>query len=110
MIMKSDSTTLLKPIIMVNTRSLWPVTRLDIAAKVLFAQLHLGQISEPADVSIRDIYRQHILLRTGGIEPGSPNKNTIEKYESTFIELIDDMASHGFRAASAIPVNNDRLL
>lgn len=98
-----------------ETLQLWPASRLDIAVKVLFARLHLGQISEPENskpeqLSIREIYRQHILLRTGGIEPGSPDKNSIEKYEAMFIALIDDMASHGFREASAIPVNPDKLL
>lgn len=86
---------------------LWTSQRMDIAVKLLYARHYLGQLDDPPGISIRELYRRHILLRTNGHEPGSATKNSVDEYERVFRRLIDDIRQHGFQPHGAVPLYHD---
>ncbi|WP_349657580.1 FkbM family methyltransferase [Xanthomonas sp. 10-10] len=90
--------------------TLWTSDRLDIAAKLQFAQHYLGH-SSAKTIDAVGIYRQHIQQRTAGREPDALGKCCVADYELAFAKLIEDMRERGFQDHCAIPLDGDgRLL
>lgn len=90
--------------------SLWTNQRLDIAVKVLYARLILNELPKQHNEEVRALYHQHIALRTGGKEPGSAIKLSVEDYERSYQDLILHMKSQGFSAYAAIPISKNGLI
>lgn len=87
-----------------SPRSVWNPQRLDIAVKLLYARQVLGKGDAAFASQVATLYRQHILYRTGGVEPGSAIKHNVDDYEQGFRQLIAHMAAHGFASHAAIPL------
>ncbi len=80
--------------------------RFDILVKYLYALGHLGLLPRWANVDVSEMYRRHIHLRTGGLEPGSEReKSTVDHYVSSFNALIESVARDGFDPAYPVPVS-----
>ena len=61
----------------------------------------------------KELYKEHIKAFSEGtyVEPGSEEKNSIEKYFNSFDKLIDDIKTHGFDLSkSVIPVSDDGVI
>jgi len=81
-------------------------TRLDIAVKLLYAQMALNRQSRYDEEYIKRLYRQHIMIRTGGAEPyAGQTKSTLHDYEFYFNELIKDMSRSGFDLDDPIQIS-----
>ena len=81
--------------------------RFDILVKYLYALGRLGMLPAWCNVDVDSLYRRHIHLRTGGIEPGSErDKNSLEHYLHDFDQLIASMASDGFDPAHPVPLSS----
>ncbi|MCS3810976.1 FkbM family methyltransferase [Xanthomonas sp. 4461] len=90
--------------------ALWTPDRLDIAAKLRFAQHYLGQASDDA-VDATALYRRHIHQRTAGQEPDALGKTCVADYELAFATLIEQVREQGFQTHCAIPIDgHGRLL
>lgn len=97
-------------IVQVSPHTLWTPDRLDIAAKLHFAQHYLGMPS-PAGADAVAVYRRHILQRTAGREPEATGKASVADYELAFAMLIESMRDQGFQHHAAVPLAPDgRLL
>lgn len=88
---------------------IWQSDRLDIGAKLLFARNYLSQKQDTTTEAMA-FYDRHILLRTGGKEPGSLRKTSLEDYQQSFITLIESIRLNGFKEEFAIPVDNDERI
>ncbi|MCL4747061.1 MAG: hypothetical protein KJZ83_16830 [Burkholderiaceae bacterium] len=85
--------------------------RFDILAKYLYALRYLGLQPDWVNVDIATMYRKHIHLRTGGIEPGSElSKSSVDDYVRDFESLIAGMADRGFDPMHPVPVSNENGL
>lgn len=92
--------------VVVDPHELPLAQRLDVIVKCLYARRHLDLLPPwLADRAVA-LYRQHIHLRTGGVEPGDEaRKSSLPHYEAAFEALLDDMAVHGFRPEHAVPLS-----
>lgn len=89
----------------VSPRSLLSPDRLDLAVKWRFFR-HLIDQDDPDSVRV---YREHIMGRTRGKEPGG-SKRCVEDYVSGARELLISMQVRGFDARHPIPIgSNGRL-
>ncbi len=80
--------------------------RFDILVKYLYALGRLGLLPAWANVDVGEMYRRHIHLRTGGVEPGSEHeKSTLEHYAGAFDELILSVARDGFDPSHPVPIS-----
>ena len=94
----------------VDARSLIAPERIDLMAK--WAYIDAKEKALTSD-SAKNLYIRHIRAFSEGTftEPGSEDKNTIEKYLSTFDTLISDIKEKGFDAEkSLIPVGDDNII
>jgi len=77
-------------------------TRFDVIIKFLFARSVLTGYKTSF---YRDMYREHLRVWNGFEEYNNLNKNSYEKYEECFLNLINDIGSSGFdKKISTIPV------
>lgn len=82
--------------------------RFDILVKYLYALGRLGLLPGWANLDPVSLYRRHIHLRTGGIEPGDEiRKACLEDFVTQFDTLIDAMARDGFDLAYPVPLSVD---
>lgn len=77
--------------------------RFDVLVKYLYALARLGLLPAWANVDPVSLYRRHIHLRTGGVEPGDEvRKANLDDFVSQFDVLIDTMARDGFDLAHPV--------
>ena len=76
--------------------------RLDLVVKYRFFEMLLRGRPMP---EVELMYIQHILARTGGIEPGKSSKTSIKLYLIAAKTLFERMQQIGFDASSPIPVD-----
>jgi tetratricopeptide (TPR) repeat protein len=80
--------------------------RFDVLAKYLYALARLGILPAWANVDPVSLYRRHIHLRTGGVEPGDEGrKASLDDFVAQFDALIDGMARNGFDLAHPVPLS-----
>ena len=71
--------------------------RFDLLVKLLYVLHRTGQLPAWVTVDVPALYARHIQLRTGGVEPGDPQrKPNLDAYRTQFDALIDGMAANGF--------------
>lgn len=99
-----------------DPRSLLCIDRLDVFLKKLYFDVIGGGRSRNAALIIA-LYRKHIMLRTGGIEPPDLHqtghhtpKNCVDDYEREALVLYRSMASEGFREDRWIAISSQLLL
>ncbi len=93
-------------IIRLPARSLICERRIDLMAKWLLLDAMEGNGNLDECIGI---YRRHIEVWSGGTftECGSPEKNSFDKYLSSFLKLRDDIKCHGFNEdISMLPVGS----
>ena len=91
----------------VNARELLTTNRIDLMAKYIYVEAYVKN----KNINwAKEIYCKHIEAFSGGgfHEPGNELKNSIDKYLSTFNELIDSILSNGIdENISQIPISKD---
>ncbi|ESS15155.1 hypothetical protein MOLA814_00730 [Betaproteobacteria bacterium MOLA814] len=99
-----------------NPKSLLTVNRLDVFLKKLYFDVIGGRRSKNAEL-ITALYRKHISIRTGGVEPPDLHsqghhikKQSVLDYEQSALKLLQSMETAGFKNEYAIPIANDLLL
>lgn len=93
----------------VDARSLITPSRLDLIAKWMYIEFKERNIRSSFG---KDLYAQHIEAFSLGsfTEMGSPEKNSLYKYTSSFDSLIDSIKKNGLNVAkSIIPVGNSGI-
>ena len=94
----------------IEARKLLTPERIDLMAKWFYIDAKV----QGADMAYaREIYAKHIEAFSEGTftEPGTEEKNTIEKYYFAFDELIEDIRENGFDSQkSLVPVGKDNVL
>ena len=84
--------------------------RIDLICKLFYIECR----EKNADMTFaKELYTEHLRAFSEGTftEPGNEEKNTIEKYFSTFDRLIDDIKENGFDASkSVIPVSDNGVI
>lgn len=86
-------------------------SRFDILVKYLYALARLNLLPPWVNVDTATLYRRHIHLRTGGVEPGEEQrKRSVDDFVVQFDALIASMASSGFDPAHPIPLSRDNDL
>ena len=80
--------------------------RFDVLVKYLYATARLGMLPRWANIEPVALYRRHIHVRTGGVEPGDEGrKGNLSDFTAQFDALIDTMARDGFRPDRPIPLS-----
>jgi hypothetical protein len=99
-----------------DPRSLLCIDRLDVFLKKLYFDVIGGGRSRNAAVIIA-LYRKHIMLRTGGIEPPDQHqadhhtfKSCVDDYEREALALYRSMEKEGFREDRWIAISRQLLL
>jgi hypothetical protein len=92
-------------------RELLVPQRIDLMAKWIYIDARVRGINYDF---AREIYEKHLEAFSYGtfVEPGNPNKNSLQKYLDTFDVLIEDFKENGFNdTKSLIPIGagNDLL-
>lgn len=91
----------------IPARQLLDSRRMDFYAKLLYIDHYIKKL----DMAFaRELYLAHVAAVTGytNAEKGNPEKNTAEKFISTFENLIDNISVNGFNPEkSLIPVDAD---
>jgi hypothetical protein len=100
----------------VSPASLISLNRLDVFLKKLYFDVISGRRIEDSGL-IKNLYRKHIFLRTGGIEPPDlyseqhfTEKISIGDYEAQAQDLYKSIEAKGFNQQKAIAVSDDLLL
>jgi hypothetical protein len=100
----------------IDPAKLLSIDRLDVFLKKLYFDV-IGGGRKESSALIINLYRKHILIRTGGNEPPDLNcenhhikKFTIKDYELQAYELYKSIESEGFRVDRAVPVTENLLL
>ena len=98
-----------------DPRTLLSIDRLDVFLKKLYFDVISGGRTRDAELIV-SLYRKHIQLRTGGVEPPDLNsadhhvsKSCIEDYEREALALYRSVKESGFRTDRAIAIS-DQLL
>ena len=84
--------------------------RIDLMAKWIYIYHREKNLNME---SARELYMHHIEAFSNGtfIEPGTEDKNSIEKYFDEFDRIIDSVKENGFdEAVSLVPVGKDGVL
>lgn len=99
-----------------SPQSLLSIRRLDVFLKKLYFDVIGGRRTRNADLIVR-LYRKHIAIRTGGVEPPDLhrpehriNKQCVQDYEFWAYDLLHSIQTEGFRTDRAIPISDDLLL
>lgn len=92
----------------INPHNLVTSTRFDVIIKYLYAKSILtGRGVE----HYKKLYKEHLRCWNGFKEYNNPEKNTFEKFDQTFKELIHDFKSSGFdESVSKLAVQNNTSL
>ena len=86
----------------VNPLRFFAHDRLDLVVKYrFFDMLFRGGAAPEAE----EMYRRHIIARTGGIEPGNSPKTNISIYLTAARCLLERMAERGFDPSEPIPLD-----
>ena len=84
--------------------------RIDLICKLFYIECR----EKRADMTFaKELYTEHLRAFSEGTftEPGNEEKNTIEKYFSTFDRLIDDIKKNGFDVSkSVIPISDNGVI
>ena len=96
--------------------SLLTANRLDVFLKKLYFDVIGGRRSKNADLIVV-LYRKHISIRTGGVEPPDLHhsqhhikKHSVLDYEESALRLLHSMEEEGFKKQYAIPISSKLLL
>lgn len=83
-------------------------TRFDLLMKYMYAKA----IVEGYDTEFfKDMYKEHIRIWNGFKEYNNPNKNSFEKYDEEFHNIIESFKDKGFKSEiSKIPVIGNHIL
>ena len=85
-----------------NIQRFFTHDRLDLVIKYrLFQGLASGTFAPGAEA----MYARHILARTGGREPGRPDKSNVEQYFAAARALFLSMRARGFDPRHPVPVD-----
>lgn len=94
----------------IDAKELLTPERIDLMAKWIY----IDAKEKGVDMTgARDIYAKHIEAFSEGTftEPGTEEKNTLDKYYDTFDKLIEDIRENGFDSQkSLVPVGKDNVL
>jgi hypothetical protein len=83
-------------------------TRFDVIIKYLYAKSILREYKTPF---YKELYKAHLKCWNNFKEYNNPDKNTFEKFDNTFIQLISDLNSKGFDPGiSKIAVQDGKFL
>ena len=83
-------------------------TRFDLIIKFLFAK---SVLSGHKTKFYRDMYKHHLKIWNSFKEYNNPDKNTYEKFEKAFLDLIKNIGDVGFdKDISTIPVINKKTI
>ena len=94
-------------------------SRLNLVCKYLyFRELISTAPAEPSPSFVAQLYRKHIAVRTGGIEPPDPfyagpntaQKQSVADYERQAKMLLNSLSSNGFDPDAAVPYFTDGTL
>lgn len=84
--------------------------RIDLICKLFYIECR----EKRADMTFaKELYTEHLRAFSEGTftEPGNEEKNTIEKYFSSFDRLIDDIKKNGFDVSkSVIPISDNGVI
>lgn len=99
-----------------DPRTLLCIDRLDVFLKKLYFDVIGGLRSRDADLIV-SLYRKHITIRTGGVEPPDSfdashhvAKKSVDDYETCARQLLQSVRQHGFRKEFAIPIGTNLRL
>jgi hypothetical protein len=99
-----------------DPRTLLCIDRLDVFLKKLYFDVIGGLRSRDADLIVC-LYRKHIAIRTGGVEPPDSfdashhvAKKSVDDYETCARQLLQSVRQHGFRVEFAIPISTNLRL
>jgi hypothetical protein len=80
--------------------------RADIVVKYMYAARKINAISYVDINAAQELYKKHIIIRTGGKEPHDElRKSTIEDFLRLFNELIFSMINNGYLAGNEVPIS-----
>lgn len=80
-------------------------TRFDLIIKYLYAKSILNKYDTDF---FREIYKEHLKLWNGFKEYNNPNKNTFEKFDSYFKDIIHSIKTQGFDSnISVVPTQDE---
>lgn len=92
----------------INPFNLITNTRFDVIIKYLYAK---SILTKRGTKYYKNIYREHLKCWNGFKEYNNPDKNTFDKFDQTFISLIDDFKTNGFdENISKLAVQNNSFL
>lgn len=94
----------------IDARKLIVPERIDLVAKWLYIDFRERKLQSPFAA---DLYKEHLAAFSMGTfnEPGSPEKDSLDKYLDTFDALIDEIKENGFDdTKSLVPVGNDNII